>query len=146
MNAQSITNLAYESINDKYSRAKYGEFNVIMDMTNGYINATKLCADGDKLMKNWLRNDNNKELIAEFEKNQLNNEPVLFTSDSYGITRGSYVHPLLIPHIASWVSPSFARKVSVIVNMRKIVALKKIESVMKKIDNAMKKIKKCYKK
>jgi hypothetical protein len=116
MNAQSITNLAYESINDKYSRAKYGEFNVIMDMTNGYINATKLCADGDKLMKNWLRNDNNKELIAEFEKNQLNNEPVLFTSDSYGITRGSYVHPLLIPHIASWVSPSFARKVSVIVN------------------------------
>ena len=66
MNAQSITNLAYESINEKYSRAKYGEFNVIMDMTNGYINATKLCADGDKRFKKWLENECNKDAINLF--------------------------------------------------------------------------------
>lgn len=116
MNAQSITNLVYESINEKYSRAKYGEFNVIMDTSNGYINATKLCADGGKKFHHWNENKSNKELIAEFEKNQTEFREVLFTSDSYGITRGSYVHQDLIPHIASWVSPTFARKVSVIVN------------------------------
>ena len=30
--------------------------------------------------------------------------------------RGTYVHPKLITHIASWVSPAFAWKVSEIVN------------------------------
>ena len=30
--------------------------------------------------------------------------------------RGTYVHSLLIPHVASWISPSFAIKVSEIVN------------------------------
>ena len=29
---------------------------------------------------------------------------------------GTYAHPDLVPHIASWVSPSFAIKVSRIVN------------------------------
>ncbi len=29
---------------------------------------------------------------------------------------GTYVHHLLIPHIASWISPEFAVKVSCIVN------------------------------
>ena len=115
MNAQSITNLAYESINEKYSRAKYGEFNVIMDMSNGYINATKLCADGDKRFDNWIRNKINKELVCSFE-NLLEYEEVLNMDNSFGITRGTYVHPLLIPHIASWVSPLFAYKVSNIVN------------------------------
>ncbi len=31
-------------------------------------------------------------------------------------TRGTHVHPELIPHIASWVSPDFAVMVSKIVN------------------------------
>ena len=118
-NNLNITNLAYEKINDKYSKAKYGEFDVIMNMTTGYINATKLCTDGGKHMKNWTRNDGNKELIDVFNKkinNQLNFEPVLICDDSYGITRGTYVHPKLITHIASWVSPAFAWKVSEIVN------------------------------
>ena len=115
MNAQSITNLAYETINEKYSKAQYGEFNVIMDMTNGYINATKLCADGNKRFDNWMQTKINKELIYSF-KNLLICQEVLNMNNSFGITRGTYVHQLLIPHIASWVSPLFAYKVSKIVN------------------------------
>jgi hypothetical protein len=65
-NNLNITNLAYEKINDKYSKAKYGDFDVIMDMTNGYINATKLCTDGGKKMCHWLENKNSKELIKYF--------------------------------------------------------------------------------
>lgn len=121
MNPQIITNMAYETIDEKYSRAQYGEFNVIMDMTNGYINATKLCADGGKHMKAWLRNDSNKELIKSFEEIMKSSAQICAEllinnmAGSYEL-RGTYVHPLLIPHIASWVSPSFAYKVSKIVN------------------------------
>ena len=32
------------------------------------------------------------------------------------LTRGTYAHPDLVPHIASWVSPKFAIKVSGIIN------------------------------
>lgn len=111
-----ITKLAYESINDTFSKARYGEFEVIMDIKTGYINATKLCVSGGKLLKNWLRNDFAKELVECLEKSWLNNEPTLITDNSFGITKGTYAHPDLIPHIASWVSPKFAIKVSKIVN------------------------------
>jgi len=122
MNAQSITNLAYETIDDKYSKAQYGEFNIIMDMTNGYINATKLCTDGEKYFKHWLENKCNKELIQSFDtiinSHWTESRPmtIIITGGQNTLVRGTYVHPLLIPHIASWVSPSFAYKVSKIVS------------------------------
>ena len=119
----TITKLEYEKINDVYSKAKYAGFDVIMNMETGYINATKLCADGGKLMKNWLRNDGNKELIEFFESHgsKMSHGLKMITiitsgSDKETILRGTYVHPDLIPHIASWVSPAFAYKVSKIVN------------------------------
>ena len=118
-NNLNITNLAYEKINDKYSKAKYGEFDVIMDMTTGYINATKLCTDGGKQVKAWLRNDGNKELIKYFENSHRSNfTPMtnILTGGQNSDLRGTYVHPKLITHIASWVSPAFAWKVSEIVN------------------------------
>ena len=111
-----ITILGYEKIDDVHSKAKYGTFDVTMNMETGYINATKLCADGGKLMKNWMQNSGNKELIDYFEKNLMESKPVLINVTNYGVLRGTYVHPKLIPHIASWVSPEFAYKVSEIVN------------------------------
>jgi hypothetical protein len=89
-----------------------------MNIKTGYINATKLCADGGKQLKNWLRNDHATELIECFESHGLNNERLTMTvSGGQNTTiRGTYAHPDLIPHIASWVSPKFAIKVSKIVN------------------------------
>ena len=119
MNAQSITNLAYESINEKYSKAKYGDFDVIMDMSNGYINGTKLCADGGKKFYHWMENTGNKELMNYFQNNhhtEFRVMTIIITGGQNTTIRGTYVHPDLIPHIASWVSPSFAHKVSIIVN------------------------------
>jgi hypothetical protein len=113
---QRITKLAYESIDDTYSHAEYGDFKVIMNIKTGYINATKLCADGGKRFDNWIRNNGSKELIEEGKKNLLTYEEVLIIDNSYGLTRGTYANPDLIPHIASWVSPKFAIKVSKIVN------------------------------
>lgn len=111
-----ITKLAYESINNTYSKARYGEFEVIMNIKTGYINATKMCASGGKRFDHWGENKNSRELVEEVKKNLPETRDVLITDNSYGITRGTYAHPDLIPHIASWVSPKFAIKVSKIVN------------------------------
>jgi hypothetical protein len=121
MNDQLIKKLAFESIDDKYSKALYGDFTVTMDMTNGYINATKLCADGGKLIKNWTRNDGNKEFIKYCENiddgsNSNRHIYEVRNGTKCNNINGTYVHPDLIPHIASWVSPAFGYKVSKIVN------------------------------
>jgi hypothetical protein len=117
-NNELIKKLAFESIDDTYSKALYGDFTVTMNMTNGYINATKLCADGGKRFDNWLQNKGNKEMVEYFESHILEFQDMKITVTG-GQTleiRGTYVHPDLIPHIASWVSPAFAYKVSKIVN------------------------------
>jgi len=120
-NNELIKKLAFESIDDIHSKALYGDFTVTMNTTNGYINATKLCADGGKRFDHWLENKGNKEMIkcfGEFIKSSpgIPGElSIMNMSGSYE-TRGTYVHPDLIPHIASWVSPAFAYKVSKIVN------------------------------
>ena len=120
-NNELIKKLAFESIAGKYSKALYGDFTVTMNMTNGYINATKLCADGGKRFDHWVENKGNKVMVkcfGEFIKSSpgIPGElSIMNMSGSYE-TRGTYVHPDLIPHIASWVSPAFAYKVSKIVN------------------------------
>jgi len=35
--------------------------------------------------------------------------------DTYDVCRGTYIHPLLIPHIASWINFEFAYNVSIII-------------------------------
>lgn len=117
-----LSKVSFEPINEKYSKARYGEFDVIMDMATGYINATKLCAHGGKRFDNWLRNDSAKELMKEMEDtiniSLENNKKILIlvSCTSYGYVKGTYVHPDLIPHIACWVSSKFAIKVSKIIN------------------------------
>ena len=118
-NDLAITKLIYEKINKDYSKAKYGEFDVIMDTNTGYINATKLCADGGRNMYKWLENKGNKELIEYFENShpsEFGGMTKILTGGQNTDLRGTYVHPKLITHIASWVSPAFAWKVSEIVN------------------------------
>ncbi len=80
-NNQLIKKLAFETIDDKYSYALYGDLKVIMDMTNGYINATKLSLDGGKKFCHWLENKGNKKLNEYFENVDGNRN-----SDSHNIT------------------------------------------------------------
>lgn len=132
--------IVFEQIDEKYAYGQYGEFKVIIMKKNSYINATKMCNENNKQMCHWFENKMNKELINEVKKdiNQLksssigkpmdgtfddiitNNatiEPIILIKGGGNVfIRGTYVHPLLIPHIASWISPVFAIKVSKIVN------------------------------
>ena len=112
---------------------------------SGYVNATKLCKDGGKRFYDWKRLDHTKELVAALESEsghqafgntQQNNltledrvahipvsqsQAFYFdkgdnTSEVGRLLSGTYCHPLLIPHIACWISATFALKVSQIVN------------------------------
>ena len=79
----AITNLIYEDIpcnsssEYTFARAKYGDFDVVMMKENGYINATNLCENGKKELKNWLRNDLTNDLINFFT--ELEYEPCKIT-------------------------------------------------------------------
>ncbi len=109
--------LSYDQIDDDFCKAKYGDFEVIMMIKNGYMNATKLCISGDKRYKDWFRNKENKELINYFEKDNNMKQTIHINKggEKHNIN-GTYVHPDLVPHIGSWISLKFASKVSKIVN------------------------------
>src|SRR5438552_8253888 len=141
-----IQDICYERIVDNIWFANYFGLKVIMNYDNGYINITKLCADGGKQFKHWKELKHSKEMMEFYEK-RINNtstadlltqldqsissavipaaEPanhikVLYPyaggkGDAYDICRGTYIHPLLIPHIACWVSMEFAYNVSIII-------------------------------
>lgn len=119
MQAVDLRDIAFEPINEDYAWANYGDFKVIMMRDNGYINATKLCDKGGKLFKLWKQNKSAEELLDEVSSVVGIPTTDLLTIVKGGnlpLTNGTYAHPDLVPHIASWVSPKFAVKVSRIVN------------------------------
>jgi hypothetical protein len=153
----SLSDIAFAQIKDNYHWGQYGEFKVIMDISTGYINATHLCGlaenkDGiRKELFNWRKNTTSNELINEISSS-LGMLPaeILFavTTGSPFEIRGTYAHPDLIPHIASWASPKFAVKVSRIVNAYLVREYKEslrvkdqqIDRLEQKIDQLLKEI------
>jgi hypothetical protein len=123
MNA--ITDIAFEQIRGNYYWGKYGDFKVIIDVDTGYINATHLCGLAESLTGrkreffSWKRLDTATDLINEASAAiHICMADLLKTVTGGQITeiRGTYAHPDLIPHIASWASPKFAMQVGKIVN------------------------------
>ena len=125
-----LSQVAYELVEGDYWFGKYGPFKVIIHSTSVYVNATKLCDDGGKRFRNWYQNSHSQELISTLAS-MLEQEGSLFTDQTPGripagpvfeergqivLVDGTYAHPLLIPHIASWCSAKFAIAVSEIVN------------------------------
>ena len=63
-----ITQVAFEHIEDEYWYVGYGPFRVVMDITDGYINATKMCLSGAKNYYHWSRLKSSHELIQLLQK------------------------------------------------------------------------------
>lgn len=142
-----IRNIMFEDINENYAYGKLGPFNVIIMKKNGYINASKFCKDANKKYNNWANNKKSNKLISTLKKLLNDNvDPIkkIITGDN--LTRGTYVHPELIIHIAAWCSAEYALQVSKIVieyhskeainEKNKLLRLKddKIDKLNKKID------------
>ena len=138
--------ISFELIKDNFHYGYYGPFRVVVDKANGHVNATKLCRLGGKKFKDWVRLKSSHHLIEALEQDmalqntQDNSKISNFTladglehicstpsptcikfiesnrTETDRLISGTYCHPLLIPHIACWVSPIFALQVSKIVN------------------------------
>ena len=121
-NVNDIRNIAFEYIegSDRYAYGKYGSFKVIMDMENGFINATHMCKGNDKKkIRQWSDNHTSKAIMNTLSSVTNDGYPSLtnpikymIKSNSIPILRGTYFHPKLIPHVAMWYSPQYAIKVS----------------------------------
>ena len=94
-----------EYINDDYAYSKYGDFTVIMMISNRYINATKLCKQHGKKFKNWIRNESIKQLIEEVEK-KINNKSFIIKENIDNKLRGTYVHEKLMNPIIEFIMKS----------------------------------------
>ena len=112
-----IRDVMIEYINKKYAYAKLGEFDVVMMVKNGYINATKLCRKNGKDFFDWTRLKGTKILLNHLDRLPgIPGNPIIVVKSGDNLTRGSYVHQLLIIHVATWCSAEYAIKVSKIVN------------------------------
>ncbi|QTF48927.1 KilA N-terminal domain2C N1R/P28 DNA binding protein [Acanthamoeba polyphaga mimivirus] len=120
-------NIVIGKINDEYYLGQYGDIEVIVMTKNDYINVTKLFStmknkNGNILdFEEWLETVDAQELM-----NKVSNETGVCPSEllvtiqsgnkNLTITRGTYAHPKLVPHIAAWASKKFAVMVSDIIN------------------------------
>jgi len=122
---KDIREIIIEPINDDFSWGKYADFEVVIMNKNGFINCTKMCqhisdeTGHQRLLKNWTPITNAKELIKAVSstagQQATDLMPIIKGGKIQEIT-GTYCHPDLVPHIASWASPQFAVKVARIVN------------------------------
>jgi len=112
-----IKRICFERINDDFSYGMYGEFKVIM-YKNGYFNVTELCNKVNREFRKWNTTNKTDELLqaAEEESGIKKENLTMVISNQKNKLRGTYAHHSLVPHIASWASPTFAMKVSRIVN------------------------------
>src|SRR3981189_2800608 len=132
-----LSEIAFEQIGGNFCYAAYGPFRVVMMKDTGYINVTKMCADGGKHFYHWKENKTSQAFTHALEK-MIDNEGKAVQISSHGIPgeensvfktmitqnrndvatliSGTYCHPDLIPHIACWISPEFALMVSKVIN------------------------------
>jgi len=144
MTYYNLSELIHEPLNEEYGWGKYGDFKVLIRKKDGYINASKLCKDGGKKFNDWSRMQSSEKFIEEFKGSAGHHvEPIEVNMAGLYETRGTYAHPLIIPHIASWISAEFAFRVSHIVNdhlvreYRETIRVKDttIDELSRKIDN-----------
>ena len=139
--SKMFSQIAVHNIRDNFYHSQYGTFSVVIDKDNGFINATKLCSDGNKCFRHWNETKQAKELIAALNNHILSIEAfgedqrkpwttshycppgkvsnfiqTANQTDEDKLISGTYCHPLLIPHIACWVCPNFALQVASIIN------------------------------
>ena len=145
----------------RYRWTRYLNIRVIEDTTNGYINATKMCAmygktKGGKVKQFYQWKLYNTQFI-QFVSSSLRIPgdelvPCAVTGGQIEIIRGTYVHRDLAVKLASWCSDEFAYMVSKIINScieaknrmlreEKDSLLRRIDELMKKTDSAVEEMK-----
>lgn len=101
----------------------FNQIAIHQKVEDGYINLNQMANATGKRIDNWLRLQDTKELIAEFERqnidsSDLRNQSVraIVTIKSGAVGKrgggGTWAHPDIAIQFAQWCSPSFALQVS----------------------------------
>ena len=62
-----MPSVIFESVDNQYEWGTYFDLKVLIMTRNGYINATRMCKDGNKQFKYWLQNDSSRNLLKNLE-------------------------------------------------------------------------------
>ena len=131
----NIGDVVYEKITEGYWYGMYADFKVIIKRENGYVNGTKLCTDNNKMIKNWLRNAATKILLDKFKEMYPGVlDQILIKGGKNVDVRGTYIHPLLIPSLVSWVSPEYTLHINNVINAYNI-AMSNVPCIIAPVDD-----------
>jgi hypothetical protein len=124
MQSTDMSAVTFIPITSEYARSTYADFEVVVQMSTGYINASKLCglamtkAGKQKEFSRWQRNDTAQRLISAVAK-ELGMIPSMLLREVRDVCiqlRGTYVHHMLVLDIITWADAAFYVKAAVIVN------------------------------
>ena len=105
-----------EKSNTEIQEYKFGNNFIVPIRSDGMINATALCKAGGKRIEHYKENLQTKAYIEELSS--VTGIPVteLFNPIIGGKYPGTWVHRKVGYHLAQWISPKFAVKVSSILD------------------------------
>ena len=95
LSGRMLSQIAYHQISGNYWYGIYGEFNVVLMKDCGYVNVTKLCADGGKRFSNQDANKTSQALIhaledmlgmdeaSDFNNGSISNNAISFKQRDY---------------------------------------------------------------
>ena len=82
---------------------------------DGYINATRLCKQANKLFADYFRNAMTKAFLDELAADMgipISALVQIRKGGNDSLSQGTWVHPQVAIHLGQWLSPAFAVQVS----------------------------------
>lgn len=99
--------LCYENITPNYCYAKFYNYKIIVHTSTGFFNATNLCENNNNNLKDW----ENLEHTQTLKKNLKNDwVPLQEYEISQTKVSGTYLHPVFITDIISWMDIRMYKK------------------------------------
>ena len=101
---------------DEYITHEFMGGTIRLRIVDGYFSATDICKVGGKLFGDWMRLDSTKEFLkilnSEINKDNKITLVQIKKGNSTKFKQGSWIHPMVVTHLAMWISPRFSVKIS----------------------------------
>jgi hypothetical protein len=111
----------FKENNETFIQGSYNNLSILVRESDEYINATKLCSDGNRDFRTLKRGQRFLKII-DFWNNDRKNRgvqlctPLVFLQKVYDRAQGQYIHPELIHFVAEWISIEYSFKVKYIMD------------------------------
>lgn len=85
-----------------------------MRLSDGYVNASKMCRSAGKFWGDYIRTEGNQTFLDQLSVYSSIPRSYLVLSIVEGPNekRGTFVHPAVATHVATWISTEFAARVT----------------------------------